>query len=328
MAISPKVAVMGTGSIGCRHLQVLKSLGVPVVAVSVRETQRIELESRGWLCAKSIAEAKYEGANIAVIATDTQRHVTDTEEALNLGFHILLEKPMGTSADQVRHLPMLASKRGLKLFIGCPLRFDPGLMVIRQKITAIGAIHAIQIECRSYLPNWRPNRDYRTTYSARADDGGVLRDLIHEIDYAIWLFGMPRQVLGELGNLGRLGIESEEMAEGHWSAPAGGFVAIGLDYLSRPPRRHLSVQGALGSLEYNFINRKLRLQTVESPVEEMDFKNTKDDIYILQMNEFLDVAVGGKPRLMASAEDGVNALAVCDAWRRSAVSRRIELVAL
>ncbi len=37
---------------------------------------------------------------------------------------------------------------------------------------------------QSWLPDWRPDRDYRESYSARLDEGGVLRDLVHEIDYA------------------------------------------------------------------------------------------------------------------------------------------------
>ena len=67
------------------------------------------------------------GANLAVIATDTARHVSDAEEALRLRMSILLEKPMASFAKEARHLPQLASKCGLRLFIGCPLRFDPGL---------------------------------------------------------------------------------------------------------------------------------------------------------------------------------------------------------
>jgi hypothetical protein len=42
------------------------------------------------------------------------------------------------------------------------------------------------------------------------------------------------------------------------------------------------------------------------------------------MSEFLTIAEGGAPRLIASAVDGVNALTICDAWRRSAATGGIE----
>ena len=88
---------------------------------------------------------------------------------------------------------------------------------------------------RWFFPDWRPNRDYRRSYSSRAEDGGVLRDLIHEIDYAVWLFGRPQSVFAKLFNLGRLGIEAEETVDLYWQAMAGYGISIHLDYLSRMP---------------------------------------------------------------------------------------------
>ena len=42
----------------------------------------------------------------------------------------------------------------------------------------------------SYLPGWRPGTDYRQSYSAqRRLGGGVLLDVIHEVDYAAWVLG-------------------------------------------------------------------------------------------------------------------------------------------
>jgi len=292
----------------------------------MREARRLELQSQGWHCARSVQEATQAGATIAVVATDTRRHAADAEEALRARLHVLLEKPMAPSAHQAKHLPGLAAEHGVGLFIGCPLRFDPGLGIVRQRLGEIGAIHAVQIECRSYLPDWRPNRDYRQAYSALANEGGVLRDLIHEVDYALWLFGMPRQVFGRLSNLGRLGIQSEEIAEGQWITPSGVHMAMGLDYLSRHPRRSLCIYGDQGEMEYDFVNRKLKLHRAGATPEAITFPRAADDIHIQQMREFLHIASSGVPHLIASAEDGMNALAVCDAWHQSAKTQRIEQV--
>ena len=45
-----------------------------------------------------------------------------------------------------------------------------------------------------YLPDWRTNADYSKSYSASFEmGGGVLFDLIHEIDLAVNLMGQPEE---------------------------------------------------------------------------------------------------------------------------------------
>ena len=54
----------------------------------------------------------------------------------------------------------------------------------------LSKVYSARAISSSYLPDWRPGQDYRTTYSAHKDmGGGVSIDLIHEWDYLSWLFG-------------------------------------------------------------------------------------------------------------------------------------------
>src|SRR5947209_4960132 len=68
-----------------------------------------------------------------------------------------------------------------------------------------GRVSAVRLWFGSWLPDWRPNVDYRTTYSARANlGGGVLLDAIHELDLCLWLLGgEPVDVIGAV--VGRFG---------------------------------------------------------------------------------------------------------------------------
>ena len=69
------------------------------------------------------------------------------------------------------------------------MRFNPLIQFIKNKIKN-KKIWSINIFCGSYLPNWRKNRDYRFTSSARKRlGGGVILDLSHELDYIQWIFG-------------------------------------------------------------------------------------------------------------------------------------------
>lgn len=320
------IGVLGTGSIGTRHLEVLKALGIPSVAIPIRPEKGEELRRSGQACANTLDEAKSLGVHGVVIATETGRHAIDIERGLDLGLDVLCEKPLSFSADSARHLPSLAASRNLKLFTACCLRFDEGMQAFRSQVSEIGPVHAVRIECRSFLPEWRPGRNYRTMYSSRSKEGGVLLDLVHEIDLALWMFGRPDAVGGLTANTGRLGIQSEELAEGDWKTPAAASVSIGLDYLTRPAIRHIQAHGGNGSLTYDYIARVLRLSLAGQPVVETAFRGERQEMYIRQMREFIEILDGAEPAFLATGQEGLDALEVVDAWKRSAGSGRREKV--
>jgi predicted dehydrogenase len=325
--VGARVAVLGTGSAGMRHLQVLRDLAeVPTIAVPKRLTRIDQLEKAGYSTALDLDQAIRKGANLCIVATDTSSHVEDGLAAIEHGLDVLVEKPLATNAAGARRLNQGARQAGRSIFTACVLRFSESLNTFRGLLDEAGCLHSVRIECQSYLPDWRPGRSYQDSYSARSDAGGVLRDLIHEIDYATWLYGWPASVHASLRNLGRLGIAAEELAELTWDSPAGCVVSMSLDYLSRPPRRRMRASGDRGTLEWDAIAGTVTLMVDGTPDKVIRSTQTRDEMFAAQACAFINV-VGGMcdPRL-ASGDDGGRALAVCDAARCSSSSRREERV--
>lgn len=321
------VAVLGTGSIGMRHLATLAAMeGVRPLAIPLRPERRTELARRGYRTAASVTEARQMGVGLCIVATDTGRHLEDGLAALEQGCAVLVEKPMARTADAAVRLCRQAETAGRPLFVGCVLRFSESLNVFREWLPRIGRLHAVRIECQSYLPEWRPARPYREAYSARAEEGGVLRDLVHEIDYAGWMFGWPRAVQAWVRNLGRLGIEADEAAELAWQTPEGCVVSLSLDYLSRPSRRRIRASGEFGTLEWNGIEWAVALELAGAAPEIFQRPQTNEQLFTAQARAVVNACRGtGDPRL-ATGVDGVKALAVCDAARQASESRREEIV--
>lgn len=320
-----RIAVYGTGSIGFRHMRVLRDrCGAEVVAVPVRASRSAELRSQGFEVAESLEAAAASGARLAVIATDTKRHVSDLRHALALGMDALVEKPVAATASGLDEVGEEIKRRGRRVYVGCNLRFDAGMNLLRQRLPEIGAVHSVRIECQSYLPDWRPERDYRESYSARADEGGVMRDLIHEIDYAVWLFGRPKQVWAKLNNSGRLGIAAEDECDLWWRTPGGANVSIRLDYLSRNPRRGMIVRAENGDASWDAIARKVTVSPVGKPIERIDTPQERDDMMAEQAQAFIAAAAGAEPGCLATFEDGAFAIALCDAARQSSQSGKME----
>ena len=156
--------------------------------------------------------------------------------------------------------------------------------------------------------------------------GGVLRDLIHEIDYAGWLFGWPRALQARVKNLGRLGIAAPELAELTWETPGGCVVSIALDYLSKPSRRRMRACGERGTIEWDGIREVVMAQVDGTPFREVQSRHTRDEMFLAQARAFISARCESSNPRLATGEEGVKALAVCDAARRASESRREEPV--
>lgn len=323
------VAVLGTGSAGMHHLNAMKnSPSIRPIAVPLRPERLKELDKAGFEVAGNLGRAYDQGARACIIATETSRHAQDALLAVRLGMDLLIEKPVAAAIAQTRKLQEAVVRHHRKAYVACVMRFNHSLNRFRELLPRIGPLHAVDIECRSYLPDWRPQRPYRDSYSARAEDGGVLRDLIHEIDYAGWIFGWPKAVFGRLGNTGRLKIASEEWSELFFETDSGVPICMRLDYLTRTPRRGIFAHGKNGTLEWNCLAGMVTLtlagrssiRTVLSKSPERDFS--------AQVQAFIQAVAGYPDERLATLQDGLLALAVCDAVRKSSKSHRSQRISI
>jgi predicted dehydrogenase len=320
-----RVAVVGAGNIGQRHLRTIRQITtVPPVAVSRRLAAREELAAQGYGTVASIREAVDAGVTLCVIATETGRHTADARVALMSGCDVLVEKPLGMDVADALSAVRTASRFKRSINVGCVLRFADSLAEFRRLLPRIGSVHSVRVSCQTYLPDWRNGRPLSDYYSSR-EDGGVLRDLIHEVDYTGWIFGWPFAIQARLRNIGKLGIVAEEAAELLWEIPGGPTVNMSLDFLTRPPRRLMLAFGEHGTLEWDGIQGMTTLRTFDGAPENQTVHQTIDQLLNLQDRAFIDAGTRSDPRL-ATGVDALNALAVCDAARRASENGRIERV--
>jgi predicted dehydrogenase len=292
-------------------------IGAEVSAIPIRATRRSELQANGFEVCSALNEAVANGSRAIVVATDTSRHLADLRLALELGCSVLVEKPIAVNSEGLSKIAALIDRGSGPVYVACDLRFDSSLLRFRQLLPEIGRVHAVRIECQSYLPDWRPNRDYRESYSARAGEGGVLLDLIHEIDYAVWLFGAPVRVFAQLHNSGRLGIESEEAADVCWETADAAIVSIRLDYLTRTTHRTMCAYGEFGEIQWDGIAQTVSLRMNDNPAQIEHLPQERDSTMRDQDSAFLRGACGGDSATLATFEEAAVAVSICDAARRS-----------
>lgn len=265
--------VIGNGSIGQRHWRLLDEMGTSPLLVSRRP-------SSGRRSFTSVAEAILDcEPGLVVVATETSNHFLDLESLAATGYRgrVLVEKPLFA----VRHQDVPANEFS-DLRIAYNLRLHP---LIDAFCAALGGEKPkiIQAAAGQYLPDWRPGRDWTSSYSAEsAKGGGVLRDLSHELDLLLWLCGPVADVFAIGGRSGLLPINSDD----HWSIllafVSGSQASLQLDYLNRPGRRFLAAEFAGGSLRADFTTGTLTLNGEVQHVE-----TTRDESYRRQLEAML-----------------------------------------
>lgn len=318
--LKKKILILGAGSIGLRHARVLREAGHEVAVFSARPEARAALRAEGWMAPDS--PAAFSGCRHAIVATRTGRHEVDVIALLEAGMDVLVEKPLAVDFASGALLVEAAGRLRRKVFCALNLRFSRSLNLFRSWLDRPGRVHAAHVECRSYLPDWRPGTDLQGSYSASATEGGVLRDLVHEIDYAGWLLGWPERVFARFDRAGRLGIAAEEAVYLDGVLPSGANLQIDLDYLSRVPIRKMRVFGENGTLTWDGMTQTVEFVRPGRDAELIEDRETKDENLLCQDLAFLN---GEEERLVSGAE-ALRGLAVCEAARRSAESRREEAV--
>ncbi|WP_050479714.1 Gfo/Idh/MocA family protein [Herbaspirillum rhizosphaerae] len=296
-----KVAVVGYGSIGARHARILQELGHDVMIVSRRE---LEMPAR---CA-SIEEALQYGPEYVVIANPTAEH-HETLLALDrtdFAGDILVEKPLFArphAAELINH----------RVFVAYNLRFHAVLQRLKV-LLADQRILSAQVYVGQYLPQWRPQSDYRASYSASAaQGGGVLRDLSHELDYITWLFGGWRRVAALGGHFSELDIDSDDVFSALLETSACPVVNLQMNYLDRVGRRTIVI---------NTDHCTIEADLVKGVVAMNDQRETivcgRDDSY----REMHSALLEGRDEMLCTFQQGLEVVNLIAAIEQAAESRQ------
>jgi len=244
-----RVLIIGCGSIGRRHAANAARLATVAVVDELPERSSETARSMGLQTYNSVDEGLASRPDVVIVAAPHQTHVPLASKALAVGADVLIEKPLSTSLDGVPALLSQADQHGRKIHVVCNMRFHRGVAALRRSLPRIGRTLFARAQFGQYLPDWRPNVDYRTSYSARADmGGGIVLDAIHEIDYLVWFFGPVDRVTAETGRLSDLAIDVEDYAMLALTHRNGVRSEIHLDCLQRSKRRGCEIVGTDGTL--------------------------------------------------------------------------------
>ena len=258
-----RILLTGAGSIGRRHVQNLRSLtpGTELIAVCRGEESARWAAGVGVVAVPSVEAGLRMNPEIAAVCSVSSRHADDLDLLMPAVEGLYIEKPVVTGTVGLRAVRALLDAGWCKpTVVGCNLRYLPAVGMLKDLCDRgeAGRVALASLRVGQWLPDWRPGRDYRQSYSAHRDQGGgVIFDLVHELDSACFLFGDIVHGQAAAGSRSSLALESDEAASITLLMKSGLPVQIALDYVSRKPVREYTVVGDAATLRLDFMAREL-----------------------------------------------------------------------
>jgi predicted dehydrogenase len=190
-----KFAVVGFGHIGRRHATIIKEYPHSEICAIIDtnpEVQKHELYPEGVPFFQNIDD--FIAANIELdvvnLTTPNGYHCAYAIKALDAGYHVVIEKPMGLSKAECENVIFKALQVSKHVFVVKQNRYSPPSKWMKDVVSngAVGEVLMVQVNCywnrddRYYKPGgWKG--------SLKLDGGSLFTQFSHFIDIMYWVFG-------------------------------------------------------------------------------------------------------------------------------------------
>ncbi len=336
-----KALICGLGAIGQRHLRFLREATDNQIDIAVfrqRKLQQLiatdlsaceDIDPVEFFAVKSFDDFNQALAwqpDMVFVTNPIAMHMQIALPAAEAGCHLFIEKPLSNERQGAERLLETVRQQRLVCMIGYQTRLHPAYKKIHEYLQKglIGDILGAELCYGEWLPGMHPYTDYRTSHeSIREQGGGVILCLSHDIDVAAWLFGMPTSVRATGGQLSDLELNVEDSVDLHleYGHTENQFnVSIHLDFIMKPKRRDIRIEGRDGCMVYDHGTGVLQVSRyTEDKTEVHDYsQQQRNSLFKAEIAAFLD-AVNNQQELPVSLEDGLATLDICLAAKQSLI---------
>ncbi len=279
------ILIVGLGSIAKKHIKALQSLNIETTIYALRSSVNAEnVEGINNIYHLEDKAVKYD---FAIISNPTHLHYQFIQLLANKKIPLFIEKPVVHTLEKISELISLIDTKAVITYVACNLRFHPCIQYLKNAVEKnVAKINELNVYCGSFLPDWRPGKDFRSVYSANASmGGGVHLDLFHELDYTTWLFGFPSKSNSVLRSVSTLQINACDYA--NYILEYRSFTAnIVLNYYRRKPKRLIEIVFEDDTWTVDLINSTIKNDSGELLFSDVEF--TIKDTYVVQLQYFIE----------------------------------------
>ncbi len=270
-----------------------------------------------------------------ILATPTLLHVEQAMTCIDHKCPVLVEKPIGTSAQEALKLVQRAETRDVSLLVGHHRRHNPLIQKAKEVIEhgVIGNVRAVQGTCWFYKPD---HYFEAAPWRKRGGAGPISVNLVHDIDLIRYLCGEVVAVQAVAAPSAR-GFENEDVASAVLEFGNGVIGTISVsdsvvapwswEFTSREnpkfppmPESCYLIGGSEGSLSLPDLRVWTHLDRQQdwwTPLSATTLTRQAADPLVNQIAHFRDVILK-KATPLVSGEEGVRTLQVIEAIQASA----------
>ncbi|MFX1511649.1 MAG: Gfo/Idh/MocA family protein [Promethearchaeota archaeon] len=247
-----RVGVVGTGAMGRNHVRVYSGMNdVELVAVSDSSPETLEHITTQYSCEGYLNfqdMLKKENLDAVTIAVPTKLHLNVAKVFLEVGIHVLVEKPIAVSVEEAEKLITIAKENNRVLMVGHIERYNPAISKLEELISKGDLGKILTCSARRLGP-----------YPPRITDVGVVIDwTVHDIDIMrllcqsepITVFCRGKSVETSHEDYAIMLLEFEN----------GVLGTIEADWLTQTRVRTLSVTGSKSFAELDYMNQQIELR--------------------------------------------------------------------
>jgi predicted dehydrogenase len=193
VTVRPRLGFLGVGWIGRNRLQSISNTGLAeVVAIAdssqemLQHAAKIEPDAALCLNLEELLQMPLDGI---VIATPSALHAEQAVKALESGYSVFCQKPLGRNAEEARLVVEKARVANRLLAVDLSYRYISAANAVRELVLSgdLGHVFAADLVFHNaYGP------DKQWFYDRSLSGGGCVIDLgIHLVDLALWILGSP-----------------------------------------------------------------------------------------------------------------------------------------
>lgn len=329
-----RILIVGYGSIGRRHLKNL-NFNYPSLSIAILRHDRAKkvlIDSNKFdHCFFDLKTAIKFKPDAAIIANPSSFHIEIAIALAKKGVNLLVEKPISSNSKNVKELIEVCDKNQIVLKVAYNLRFLSSLQFFRKLATQekIGKIFSVHSTVGQYLPDWRPDVDYRQTVSAQSVlGGGALLELSHEIDYIQWIFGRISSVVAIVSKQSNLKVDVEDTASllmevSNSRNNSSIVVSLNMDFNRHDKSRLCYAIGEKGTLKWDGVSNLVEFKSANKDKFQVLYSKSTDRniTYEEEIKAFIEQISGKESLLLATGSEGLSVVKVIESAKKSSVDK-------